>query len=152
MTWLRRLPLFGRLFGPKRAGPEHRAAVDELIERFRRFGLLTELKTEQFLQEFTREWRRPFDPGGRWDRAVLAHTDAKHVWMNDVEADVCAENRVYCEFLRSLATISEGTFDPQGIEESWQTDSGRSRWRSPSRQCGMNFTPPFATTGWTWTS
>ena len=50
--------------------------------------------------------------------------DTRHVWMDDTEADVCAENQVYCEFLRALAAISRGTFDPQDIAEVWATDEG----------------------------
>ena len=39
-------------------------------------------------------------------------------------ADVCAENQVYAEFLRALAAISSGSFDPQNIAEVWNSDEG----------------------------
>jgi hypothetical protein len=50
--------------------------------------------------------------------------DAAHVWMDDTEADVCADNQVYSRFLRALAAISAGSFDPQGIAEVWDSDEG----------------------------
>lgn len=124
MTWLRRLPLLGRLFGPRLSGPAYYHAVDELVERFRQFGLLAGLQPHDLLQRFQQEWRRPFDPSNRFDRPWLVAMDARHVWMDDTEADVCAENQVYAEFLRALAAISTGSFDPQSIAEVWDSDEG----------------------------
>lgn len=121
---LRRLPLLGRLFGRRLSGPQYRDAVDGMVRKFRQFGLLADLDQPEFLRRFEQARRRPFDPDDRSDLPWLVAADANHVWMDDTEADVGAENQVYREFLQSLAAISGGAFDPQDITERWAADTG----------------------------
>lgn len=109
MTWLRRMPLFGRLFGPGLSGPAHAAAVHALVERCRQFGLLVDLEPRDLARRFAEQRQRPFDPGSRDDLPWWLAMDAKHVWMDDTEADVCAENQVYSEFLREWLCVERPT-------------------------------------------
>jgi hypothetical protein len=55
---------------------------------------------------------------------VVAAMDDSRVWWGDLEADVDAENQVYETSLEEWAAISKGAFEPQAIEERWDSGSG----------------------------
>lgn len=124
MTWLRRIPLLGRWFGPKLSGPAQRDAVVALVARFQRYGFFVGSDPDDLLRRFQRDWRRPFDPADESHRPWFLALDDRHVWMDDTEADVGAGNQVYCEFLRAMAAISRGSFDPRDIAEVWDSATG----------------------------
>ena len=55
---------------------------------------------------------------------LLAAYDATRVWAGDLEADVCAGNKVYEQLVEEYAALSKGTLEPTGIIESWHSEEG----------------------------
>lgn len=57
------------------------------------------------------------------DKLVL-NLDKDRVWWVDLEADVCADNKVYVRVLSDLASISRDSFSPSSISEIWESEEG----------------------------
>jgi hypothetical protein len=50
--------------------------------------------------------------------------DEERVWQGDPECDVSEESHAYAETLQEWSRISRGIFEPEGIEEVWESDKG----------------------------
>ena len=54
----------------------------------------------------------------------IANLDKKKVWWQDLECDVCRQNKVYKYVVIDFANLSAGYFNPINVQEVWQTDKG----------------------------
>jgi hypothetical protein len=58
------------------------------------------------------------------DYKWLATQDCSRVWTGDLEADVCASNRVYEQVVQDYARLSMNTLQPTAIIETWHSEEG----------------------------
>lgn len=102
--------------------------AEEVVRYYREIGFfgdgdLAECAT-RLLKRFEADHGEPFDPRKPWNDVYLLSYDEKRVWTDDPECDVCAENQVYTEVLAEWAKVSDGAFNPTGIEEVWEDEEG----------------------------
>lgn len=74
--------------------------------------------------EYSRIFEKEYDPGMELDEFELACLDITKVLFIDLEADVCKENKVYTQVIKSFATLTNNIFDPKKIEEYWGGEEG----------------------------
>ncbi|MDX2175397.1 MAG: hypothetical protein SF028_02895 [Candidatus Sumerlaeia bacterium] len=86
-------------FFPEDADPE--ALSYELLARF-----------EETTPVVPEDWQH--------DSYLLAWLLPDRIWWDDLEADVCPENRAYEEWLGRLVEISRGHFPAEDIREEWE--------------------------------
>jgi hypothetical protein len=103
----------------------------ESVHVYRQVGLFEEdanlsdaALAQKLSRRYAREHERPFNPSDDWAELYLLALDENRFWWTDLEADVCRENNVYVRVLQEWARISRGSFSPEGIEETWDTDEG----------------------------
>ena len=75
------------------------------------------------------EWDVDLVPGDPYDEIVLLSYDGKRSWFEDTECDVCRENLVYQGVLADWAHVARGTFHPEAITETWESEKGPIRVR-----------------------
>ena len=54
----------------------------------------------------------------------VAALDQTRVWWGDLEADVANGNDVYASVIEDWAAVSVGAFEPDQIEETWESEAG----------------------------
>lgn len=74
--------------------------------------------------EYSRIFEKEYDPGMELDEFELACLDITKVLFIDLEADVCEENKVYTQVIKSFATLTNNVFDPKKIQENWIGKTG----------------------------
>jgi len=103
----------------------------QFVTSFRELGFFTEYAalsddelatTLQVLHE--NEWGERIHPQQPFIDLSLLRWDKQRVWWEDTEADVCRENKVYTQTLHEWASISNGTFAPEHIQEEWEDEQG----------------------------
>lgn len=77
------------------------------------------------------------------DDHQLAVLDTKKFLDIDLEADVCAENKVYTSLLEDFAKASNGYFSPTSIEETWESEEGPIRVSFMSNGSKITFEPEY---------
>lgn len=80
---------------------------------------LEDIKSRQYLES-----GYDYSPGKIADDHELSTQDVKKLLDIDLEADVCADNKVYASLLTHFANASDGHFSPADIEEVWQGPEG----------------------------
>ena len=85
-------------------------------------GILEALFQRQI--EEAAQWSDTYIPTAITDVAELVAQDSQKCLHLDLEADVCAENKVYTSLLQELSGISAGGFNPTHIEETWEGEEG----------------------------
>lgn len=76
------------------------------------------------IKEYSEMMEKPYDPGMNIDEFDLANLDKHKMIYIDLECDVGAGNNVYKDVINLFSMISKGTFNPENIEEKWQSNSG----------------------------
>ena len=61
----------------------------------------------------------------------------------DLEADVCAENKVYIGLLKDMAKASDGYFTPGEIDEIWSSEEGPVKITFKSNDQRIEFSPEY---------
>lgn len=87
---------------------------EELIDK------LYELKKIKYSKMFGDD----YSPERREDLYSIVSQDAQKFLDIDLEADVCADNKVYIEVLNYFANASNGKFTPTNISEVWESEEG----------------------------
>jgi len=85
---------------------------------------ILELLREKKLRELSAIFGPAYEPEQISDDYQLAALDAKKFVDLDLEADVCAENRVYEWVLQTFSEASGGYFSPTNITELWAGEEG----------------------------
>jgi hypothetical protein len=107
--------------------------VDESLEEraaaLREIGLFADLDglSDQELGEeleaaLIEEWGEV--PESRLLELLVAALDRSRVWWGDLEADVGDGNDVYASVLEEWARVSRGSFRPDRIAETWESERG----------------------------
>ncbi|MFH7001030.1 hypothetical protein [Flavobacterium bizetiae] len=76
------------------------------------------------IKKYSEIFGKPYDPGMNIDEFELACLDDHKTFYMDLEADVCQENKVYENVINSFSLLSKGKFNPENIDEKWQTNFG----------------------------
>lgn len=97
---------------------------EEVVEIYQALGFFASYQPSALLRYYSETWGEPFDPANPWKDAMLLALDEESTWQGDTERDVCEENQVYVKVLPEWAAISDGTFHPTDIEETWESDEG----------------------------
>jgi hypothetical protein len=94
------------------------------IGLFRGQAALTDADLGAYVQEeLDAEWGEiPEDDP--YIEVLVAALDRDRVWWRDLEADAFEGNDVYVEVLQEWAQISGGSFKPESIEETWESEDG----------------------------
>lgn len=107
---------------------QRKMSIDEVVEFYMKFGFFgggdPKSTTERLVARYREAWGDAPDPGKPWDDVFMLALDEERVWQDDPECDVCEENKVYTETLQEWSRISQGIFQPQGIEEVWEGERG----------------------------
>lgn len=74
--------------------------------------------------EYSRIFEKEYDPRMELDEFELACLDITKVLFIDLEADVCMENKVYTQVIKSFAALTNNVFDPKKIDEHWGGEEG----------------------------
>ena len=73
---------------------------------------------------YREEWGEEIDISGSLADLEILRYGGAAIWWEDTEADVYPGNDVYVRVIAEWAAISHGSFAPERIEESWESDSG----------------------------
>ena len=97
----------------------------------RDIGLFADLKglSDQELGEeleaaLTEEWGERIPDDRPLFELLVAALDRTRVWWGDLEADVADGNDVYASTLAEWAAVSADSFQPEQIEETWESEAG----------------------------
>ncbi|MBD3584096.1 hypothetical protein [Flavobacterium selenitireducens] len=93
---------------------------------------------------YSKIFEKTYDPGMNLDEFELACLDNHKMIYIDLEADVCAENKVYKDVILMFSNISDGKFIPKNIKESWHSDSGPISVEFELDNEIINFNPKFS--------
>ncbi len=115
---------------------------------FKGYELLTNDEIIQtLLQKKSNEYARMFGPAYHAevfsDLTELLEQDDKKFLTIDLEADVCAENKVYTRLLDNFSKASNGFFTPSRITETWESDEGPIRVSFTSDGREVVFAPEY---------
>ena len=103
------------------------------------FNKLNEIRKLEYSKLFDRD----YEPEPIKDFHQLAIQDEKKFIDMDLEADVCAENKVYISVLQQMAKASDGHFNPTDIEEIWSSDEGPIKVSFKSNNQIIEFSPEY---------
>ena len=78
---------------------------------------------EYLESELSEEWGEIADDDPLIELFIAA-LDRDRAWWRDLEADVVDGNDVYVAVLQEWAAISRGSFTPESIEETWESEEG----------------------------
>ena len=102
-----------------------RAAALRDIGLFADFqGLSDQALAEQLETSLTEEWGEQIPENDPLFELFVAALDQTRVWWGDLEADVADGNDVYASVLEDWAAVSVDSFQPDQIEETWESDAG----------------------------
>lgn len=76
------------------------------------------------IKRYSEIFEKPYDPSMNIDEFELACLDSHKMIYMDLEADVGSGNEVYKNVINLFSLLSKGTFNPENIEEKWQSNSG----------------------------
>jgi hypothetical protein len=96
---------------------------------FKEYAMLSEDQLLETLRQKEKEkyseiFGYEYEPARNVDLNRIAAQDNKKFLDIDLEADVCAENKVYTRLLGDFANASNGHFLPTDIKEVWSSDQG----------------------------
>lgn len=111
--------------------PASDESIEERVAAFRALGLFGDradvddaaLATE-VEAGMTEAWGDTIEPDDPLLDLVIAEQDPQRVWWQDLEADVTDGNDVYVTTLDDWRSISQGAFEPEGVEEAWASPVG----------------------------
>ncbi len=121
---------FYRDFKPKVSAGRRKQELLEAVHFYRslgffsQYGALPDVEVAARLSAELRKLGGSFDPAGSDAEPELLSLDETRVWNSDLECDVCEQNHVYSDIVKSIGTISRGAFAPQNISETWEADNG----------------------------
>ena len=102
-----------------------RAAALRDIGLFADFqGLSDQELAEQLEAALSEEWGEQIPEDDPLFELFVAALDRTRVWWGDLEADVADGNDVYASVLDEWAAVSVDSFQPDQIEETWESDAG----------------------------
>ena len=81
---------------------------------------LHQIKKEKYSERFSSD----YEPERKIDLYSIVRQDPNKFLDIDLEADVCADNKVYIWLLNAFAKASNGLFVPTNINEVWTTEEG----------------------------
>ncbi|OXA78561.1 hypothetical protein SAMN05444397_10955 [Flavobacterium aquidurense] len=96
------------------------------------------------IKEYSEMFKKPYDPGMNIDEFDLGCLDKHKMLYMDLESDVCAQNKVYRDVINMFSVISKGTFNPENIEEKWQSESGPITIQFKSNNEIIKFEPEYS--------
>lgn len=94
----------------------------EAVSFYRHFGFFQDEDAPQVLDRYENEIGKPFDSSNPWDDVFLLSMDKAHAWADDPECDLSEGE--YRRFFKELAAITNGGFNPQDVQEHWETEEG----------------------------
>jgi hypothetical protein len=94
-------------------------------------------------KEYSKIFEYDYEPEKIKDDHRLAVQDTKKFLDIDLEADVCAQNKVYTSLLQDFAKASDGNFAPANIEETWEGEEGPIRLQFQSNGSIIAFEPEY---------
>jgi hypothetical protein len=143
--------LFGNLFGQQKP---FKTFLEEKVKTLRDAGLFqeysnldikqltqkiidleTELNGEFFEEEFPQDdLLRTFINLAKWDK--------QRVWFNDLEADVCEENKVYTTVINDFGQMTD-LLQPMNIVEKWKSKAGPVEITFENKALKFNLAPKY---------
>lgn len=103
----------------------------EAVRYFRNLGyfadyraLSDEALATKLRELHERQWGIPLDPELPFFDQFLLLWDKKRFWVNTVHLNVAMDTGVYVKVLKEWAAISQGSFEPQDIKETWESPEG----------------------------
>jgi hypothetical protein len=87
-------------------------------------GMSDQELAEELEAALTEEWGERIPEDEPLLELFVAALDRTRAWWGDLEADVADGNDVYASTLAEWAAISVGAFQPDQIEETWESDAG----------------------------
>jgi hypothetical protein len=87
-------------------------------------GLSDQELAEELEAALSEEWGERIPDDEPLFELFVAALDRSRAWWGDLEADVADGNDVYASTLADWATISVGSFQPDQIEETWESEAG----------------------------
>ena len=94
-------------------------------------------------KEYSKIFEYDYEPEKIKDDHKLAVQDTKKFLDIDLEADVCAQNKVYTSLLEDFAKASDGHFSPTNIEEIWESEEGPIQLNFQSNGSDVTFEPEY---------
>ena len=103
-------------------------SIEEVVGFYMKLGFFgkgdPKSTAEKIVAQYQEEWGDSPDPRKPWDDVFMLALDEERVWQGDPECDVSEGNNVYTETLREWSRISQGVFQPESIEEVWESEKG----------------------------
>jgi hypothetical protein len=87
-------------------------------------GLSDEELGEELEAALSEEWGEQIPENDPLLELFVAALDRTRVWWGDLEADVADGNGVYASVLAEWAAVSVDSFQPDQIEEAWESGAG----------------------------
>jgi len=143
--------LFGNLFGQQKP---FKTFLEEKVKALRDGGLFQEYsefdirQLTQKIIDLETEWNGEFFeeefPQDDQLRTFinLAKWDKQRVWFNDLEADVCEENKVYKTVISDFGEMTD-LLRPVNIVEKWKTKTGPVEIIFENKGQKFNLTPKY---------
>jgi hypothetical protein len=94
-------------------------------------------------KEYANIFEYDYEPELLSDDHQLALQDSNKFLDIDLEADVCAENKVYTSLLEEFAKASNNHFFPVDIEETWESEEGSILVAFTSNASKITFAPEY---------
>ena len=76
------------------------------------------------INDYTQLYKSYYDPGMSLSAIELASLDEDKMLYLDLEADVCNENKIYCEVIKMFDKLGKEDFNPTQISEFWESETG----------------------------
>jgi hypothetical protein len=87
-------------------------------------GLSDEELAEELEASLKEEWGEQIPENDPFFELFVAAQDRTRAWWGDLEADVADGNDVYASALEDWAAVSVGAFEPEQVEETWESQAG----------------------------
>ena len=106
-------------------------SIAERAAALREIGLFSDMQglSDQELAEelevsLKEEWGEQIPENDPFFELFVAAQDRTRAWWGDLEADVADGNDVYASVLEEWAAVSVGAFEPEQVEETWESEAG----------------------------
>lgn len=76
------------------------------------------------IKEYSETFGKHYDPGMNLGALELSILDKTKVIYLDLEADVCADNKVYTDVIKMYDKVGMSDFNPENIIEKWDSETG----------------------------
>ena len=103
---------------------ERAAALRDIGLFADRKGLSDQELGEELEAALIEEWGEQIPEDEPLFELFVAALDRSRVWWGDLEADVGDGSDVYASVLEEWAAVSGGSFQPDQIEETWESEAG----------------------------